>query len=65
MTALADRKVEAGAAPAYALGYSDAEFRRLEQQGAIFRDLTEDVMRVWLDPRLRGDDGFGARTDRA
>lgn len=45
MTALADRKVEAGAAPAYALGYSDAEFRRLEQQGAFFRDLTEDVMR--------------------
>jgi SAM-dependent methyltransferase len=29
----------------YALGYSESEFRRLEQQGAYFRDLTDDVLR--------------------
>jgi SAM-dependent methyltransferase len=29
----------------YALGYSDSEFRRLERQGALLRDLTEDVLR--------------------
>jgi len=29
----------------YALGYSDGEFRRLERQGAFFRDLTADVLR--------------------
>jgi SAM-dependent methyltransferase len=34
----------AGAQP-YALGYSDAEFRRLKFQGAFFRDFTENVLR--------------------
>jgi SAM-dependent methyltransferase len=29
----------------YALGYSEGEFKRLESQGAFFRDLTEDVLR--------------------
>jgi ubiquinone/menaquinone biosynthesis C-methylase UbiE len=29
----------------YALGYSEGEFRRLEFQGAFFRDFTEDVLR--------------------
>lgn len=29
----------------YALGYSEAEFKRLERQGAFLRDLTEDVLR--------------------
>jgi 2-polyprenyl-3-methyl-5-hydroxy-6-metoxy-1,4-benzoquinol methylase len=29
----------------YPLGYSESEFKRLELQGAFFRDLTEDVLR--------------------
>jgi SAM-dependent methyltransferase len=29
----------------YALGYSEGEFKRLESQGAFFRDLTEDLLR--------------------
>src|SRR5262249_50906748 len=29
----------------YALGYPQSEFRRLESQGALFRDFTEDVLR--------------------
>jgi ubiquinone/menaquinone biosynthesis C-methylase UbiE len=29
----------------YPLGYSETEFKRLERQGAFFRDLTEDVLR--------------------
>ena len=29
----------------YALGYSESEFKRLESQGASFRDLTEDLLR--------------------
>jgi SAM-dependent methyltransferase len=29
----------------YALGYSPSELRRLERQGAFFRDLTEDVLK--------------------
>jgi 2-polyprenyl-3-methyl-5-hydroxy-6-metoxy-1,4-benzoquinol methylase len=29
----------------YALGYSESEFQRLEAQAALFRDLTEDVLR--------------------
>jgi 2-polyprenyl-3-methyl-5-hydroxy-6-metoxy-1,4-benzoquinol methylase len=35
----------------YALGYSASELRRLERQGAFFRDLTEDV---WKRAGLRG-----------
>src|SRR6516164_8884734 len=30
---------------AYALGYTEGEFKRLAQQGALYRDLTEDVLR--------------------
>lgn len=30
---------------AYALGYSESEFKRLEFQGGFFRDLTENVLR--------------------
>lgn len=29
----------------YALGYSESEFKRLESQGAFFRDFTEDMLR--------------------
>jgi hypothetical protein len=29
----------------YALGYSESELKRLESQGAFFRDLTEDLLR--------------------
>jgi ubiquinone/menaquinone biosynthesis C-methylase UbiE len=35
----------AAGARGYPLGYSAAEFRRLEQQAAFLRDLTEDVLR--------------------
>src|SRR5262245_66474726 len=51
MDAFADRNPDRGpAAPAvntrrYALGYSESEFRRLEFQGDLFRDFTEDVLR--------------------
>ena len=51
MDAFADRNADRGpAAPAvntrrYALGYSESEFRRLEFQGDLFRDFTEDVLR--------------------
>lgn len=38
----------------YALGYSESEFKRLEQQGALYRDLTEDIMRkAGLGPGMR------------
>jgi len=29
----------------YPLGYSETEFQRLERQGALFRDPTEDLLR--------------------
>jgi len=47
MTTLIDRKAADARpdSPAYALGYSSDEFRRLELQGAFFRDLTEDVLK--------------------
>jgi ubiquinone/menaquinone biosynthesis C-methylase UbiE len=51
MDAFADRNLDRGPAAAavnarrYALGYSESEFRRLEFQGALFRDFTEDVLR--------------------
>jgi SAM-dependent methyltransferase len=39
-------EIERGPAPqAYALGYSDVEFKRLESQGKLIRGLTEDVLR--------------------
>ena len=39
---------------AYALGYSDDEFRRLERQGDYYRDLTEDVLvRAGIGPGMR------------
>lgn len=46
MTTLIDRKAADARPelPAYALGYSAEEFRRLELQGAFFRDLTHDVL---------------------
>lgn len=45
MTTVLDRRTGSGqSAPLYALGYSEAEFRRLELQGAFFRDLTQDVL---------------------
>jgi SAM-dependent methyltransferase len=38
----------------YPLGYSDGEFKRLEQQGAFLRDLTEDVLRrAGIAPGMR------------
>jgi len=51
MDAVADRNPDRGPAATvvntgpYALGYSEGEFRRLEFQGDLFRDLTEDVLR--------------------
>jgi ubiquinone/menaquinone biosynthesis C-methylase UbiE len=51
MDAVADRNLDRGPAATavhprpYALGYSEGEFRRLEFQGELFRDLTEDVLR--------------------
>src|SRR5215813_13904580 len=60
MDAFADRNADRGpAAPAvntrrYALGYSESEFRRLEFQGDLFRDFTEDVLRrAGLAPGMR------------
>ena len=39
---------------AYALGYSDDEFRRLERQGDYYRDLTKDVLvRAGMGPGMR------------
>jgi ubiquinone/menaquinone biosynthesis C-methylase UbiE len=59
-TGLADRVAEdrhgatAADAHAYALGYSEREFRRLERQGAFLRDLTEDVLRrAGIAPGMR------------
>ncbi len=40
-----DRIQDTADARPYALGYSEGEFRRLERQGALYRDLTEDVLR--------------------
>ena len=41
-------------AQAYALGYSESEFSRLENQGAFYRDLTEDVLRrAGIAPGMR------------
>src|SRR4051812_47055852 len=38
----------------YALGYSDGELRRLEMQGALIHDLTEDVLtRAAIEPGMR------------
>lgn len=38
----------------YALGYSEAEFRRLEMQGGFIRDLTENMLRqAGLKPAMR------------
>jgi ubiquinone/menaquinone biosynthesis C-methylase UbiE len=38
----------------YALGYSESEFKRLEQQSELYRDLTEDVLcRAGLAPGMR------------
>jgi ubiquinone/menaquinone biosynthesis C-methylase UbiE len=37
------RETEKGSRP-YALGYTEAEFRRLERQGGYYRELTEDVL---------------------
>jgi SAM-dependent methyltransferase len=38
----------------YPLGYSDGEFKRLEQQGAFLHDLTEDVLRrAGIAPGMR------------
>ena len=51
MDAVADRHLDRRPAPTamntrpYALGYSESEFRRLEFQGDLFRDFTEDVLR--------------------
>src|SRR5262245_14683430 len=39
------RHVAAAEQKPYALGYSEAEFRRLERQGSLLHDLTEDVLR--------------------
>jgi ubiquinone/menaquinone biosynthesis C-methylase UbiE len=46
MTTLLDRETgnSEGDQLLYALGYSEDEFRRLELQGAFFRDLTQDVL---------------------
>jgi ubiquinone/menaquinone biosynthesis C-methylase UbiE len=43
-TALVDRELNHTDPRTYALGYSTAEFRRLEQQAAFYRDLTEDLL---------------------
>src|SRR5262245_62576551 len=41
-------------ARSYPLGYSDGEFARLERQGRLFHDLTEDVLvRAGLAPGMR------------
>jgi 2-polyprenyl-3-methyl-5-hydroxy-6-metoxy-1,4-benzoquinol methylase len=56
MTTLLDRKAAnvRDHLPTYALGYSTDEFRRLELQGAFFRDLTEDVLRrAGIDSGMR------------
>jgi ubiquinone/menaquinone biosynthesis C-methylase UbiE len=43
-----------GEPPEYALGYSTAEFKRLELQGRFFGDLTEDVLRrAGVGPAMR------------
>ena len=48
------RKPRPQADGAYALGYSDDEFRRLERQGDYYRDLTEDVLvRAGIGPGMR------------
>ncbi len=48
--------------PEYILGYSEAEFRRLEQQSEFYADLTEDVLRRGgLEPGMHVlDVGCGA-----
>jgi SAM-dependent methyltransferase len=56
MTAFLDRQAgnQEGNLRQYALGYSDVEFRRLELQGALFHDLTDDVMRrAGIKPGMR------------
>ena len=60
MDAFTDRDLDRGAAAAavngrrYALGYSESEFRRLELQGGLFRDFTEDVLlRAGLAPGMQ------------
>ena len=56
------RVVSSTGADSYALGYSEAEFRRLKFQGEYLRDFTADVLRragiapgmrpsVWRRPR--------------
>jgi ubiquinone/menaquinone biosynthesis C-methylase UbiE len=58
-TALIDRKKNdrgsIGTDPRnYPLGYSDSEFRRLEQQSTFYADLTEDVLRrAGVKPGMR------------
>lgn len=43
-----------GAGRSYPLGYSEAEFARLERQGAFFRDITDDALRrAGLAPGMR------------
>src|SRR5262249_2540853 len=58
--AFTDRDLDRGAAAAavngrrYALGYSESEFHRLEFQGGLFRDFTEDVLlRAGLAPGMQ------------
>jgi 2-polyprenyl-3-methyl-5-hydroxy-6-metoxy-1,4-benzoquinol methylase len=49
-----DETFGAAGAHSYALGYSDAEFRRLKFQGELFRDFTEDFLRrAGLAPGMR------------
>lgn len=53
-SAVVARRPGSRAGEAYALGYSDDEFRRLERQGSYYRDLTEDVLvRAWIGPGMR------------
>jgi ubiquinone/menaquinone biosynthesis C-methylase UbiE len=48
-----DDRTSGGARP-YALGYTQREFRRLELQGALLHDLTEDVLRhAGIGPGMR------------
>lgn len=53
--ALDNPRIDSGIGPeAYALGYSEDEFRRLERQGNYYRDLTEDVLvRAGIGPGMR------------
>jgi ubiquinone/menaquinone biosynthesis C-methylase UbiE len=49
-----DRDQRAANIRPYALGYAEGEFRRLELQGKLLRDLTEDVLRrAGIGPGMR------------